>query len=79
MDLPPFQTLLDSYSRDVHRFLVANVGRTDADDCYQETWIAALRAYPSLRHATASSVASPRTRRQSRTSSATTIRVSSRT
>ena len=52
MDLPPFQSLLDSYSHDVHRFLLANVGATDADDCYQETWIAALRAYPGLKHAT---------------------------
>jgi RNA polymerase sigma factor (sigma-70 family) len=52
MVLPPFQTLLDSYSHDVHRFLVANVGATDADDCYQETWIAALRSYPKLQHAT---------------------------
>ena len=52
MDLPPFQTLLDSYGLDVHRFLIANVGRSDADDCYQETWIAALRAYPKLQHAT---------------------------
>lgn len=52
MVLPPFQTLLDSYSLDVHRFLVANVGTTDADDCYQETWIAALRGYPTLQHAT---------------------------
>ena len=51
MDLPPFQALLDSYAPDVHRFLVANVGATDADDCYQETWIAALRAYPSLQNA----------------------------
>ena len=25
--------------------------RTDADDCYQETWLAALRAYPQLRDA----------------------------
>jgi RNA polymerase sigma factor (sigma-70 family) len=52
MELPPFQTLLDSHGHDVHRFLVANVGAGDADDCYQETWIAALRAYPHLRHAT---------------------------
>ncbi len=52
MDLPPFQALLDSYSHDVHRFLVANVGPVDADDCYQETWIAALRGYPRLQHAT---------------------------
>jgi len=35
----------------VHRFLVASVGRLDADDCYQETWLAALRAYPRLRDA----------------------------
>jgi RNA polymerase sigma factor (sigma-70 family) len=49
--LPPFQQLLDCHARDVHRFLVATVGRTDADDCYQETWLAALRAYPRLRDA----------------------------
>lgn len=49
MSLPPFQALLDAHGRDVHRFLVATVGRVDADDCYQETWIAALRAYPRLR------------------------------
>ena len=30
--------------------LTAIVGATDADDCYQETWVAALRAYPRLRH-----------------------------
>ena len=30
---------------------IASVGRIDADDCYQETWIAALRAYPKLRDA----------------------------
>jgi RNA polymerase sigma factor (sigma-70 family) len=47
--LPPFQALLDAHGRDVHRFLVASVGRPDADDCYQETWLAALRAYPKLR------------------------------
>jgi RNA polymerase sigma factor (sigma-70 family) len=46
--LPPFQQLLDAHGRDVHRFLIALVGRTDADDCYQETWLAALRAYPRL-------------------------------
>jgi RNA polymerase sigma factor (sigma-70 family) len=51
VSLPPFQTLLDAYGHDVHRFLSAIVGRVDADDCYQETWLAALRAYPSLRSA----------------------------
>jgi RNA polymerase sigma factor (sigma-70 family) len=48
-DLAPFQTLLDAHGLDVHRFLVASIGRLDADDCYQETWLAALRAYPRLR------------------------------
>ncbi len=51
MALPPFQRLLDEHGRDVHAFLVASVGRSDADDCYQETWLAALRAYPRLGHA----------------------------
>ena len=51
MRLPPFQSLLDAHGRDVHRFLIASVGPVDADDCYQETWIAALRAYPELRNA----------------------------
>ena len=48
MRLPPFQNLLDGHARDVHRFLIATVGAVDADDVYQETWLAALRAYPAL-------------------------------
>ena len=51
MTLPPFQHLLDAHGRDLHRFLTAMVGQTDADDCYQETCLAALRAYPRLRNA----------------------------
>jgi RNA polymerase sigma factor (sigma-70 family) len=47
--LPPFQTLLDSHRADVYRFLMATVGPVEADDTFQETWIAALRAYPRLR------------------------------
>jgi len=34
----------------MHRFLIATVGRDGADDCYQEACLAALRAYPGLRH-----------------------------
>jgi RNA polymerase sigma factor (sigma-70 family) len=49
VSLPPFQSLLDAHGRDVHRFLGAMVGPVDADDCYQETWLAALRAYPEVR------------------------------
>jgi RNA polymerase sigma factor (sigma-70 family) len=49
--LPPFQALLDSHAADVHRFLVASVGPHDGADCFQETVLSALRAYPGLRSA----------------------------
>jgi RNA polymerase sigma factor (sigma-70 family) len=49
--LPPFQALLDEHRDDVYRFLVASLGRDEADDCFQETFISALRAYPRLRDA----------------------------
>ncbi len=47
--LPPFQRFLDTERDVVWRFLVASVGRSEADDCFQETFISALRAYPKLR------------------------------
>ncbi len=47
--LPPFQMLLEQHAVDVHRFLVAAVGKVDAEDCFQETFLSALRAYPRLR------------------------------
>jgi RNA polymerase sigma factor (sigma-70 family) len=49
--LPPFQTLLDEHAGDLHRYLVVNVGPHDGADLFQETVIAALRAYPDLRSA----------------------------
>jgi RNA polymerase sigma factor (sigma-70 family) len=49
VSLPPFQNFLDDHRDDVYRFLVASVGPVDADDCFQETFMAALRAYPRLR------------------------------
>jgi RNA polymerase sigma factor (sigma-70 family) len=49
--LPPFQVLLDEHRVDLYRYLVATAGPVEADDAYQETWIAALRAYPRLRRA----------------------------
>jgi RNA polymerase sigma factor (sigma-70 family) len=49
--LPPFQAVFEAQRTDVYRFLVATAGPVDADDCFQETWIAALRAYPRLRRA----------------------------
>lgn len=51
MTLPPFQRLLDTHGADLHRFLTAMVGHVDADDAYQETCLAALRAYPRLGNA----------------------------
>ena len=48
--LPPFQELLDDHADSVLGFLRGAVGPSDADDCFQETFIAALRAYPRLRH-----------------------------
>jgi RNA polymerase sigma factor (sigma-70 family) len=47
--LPPFQALIDAHAEAIHRFLVASAGPVEADDCFQETFIAALRAYPRLR------------------------------
>ena len=49
-DLPPFQILLDRHAGEVLGVLRAAVGRVDADDCFQETFLAALRAYPRLEH-----------------------------
>jgi RNA polymerase sigma factor (sigma-70 family) len=51
MRLPPFQMLLEEHGEDVLRYLRAAVGRQDAEDCWQETMLAALRAYPRLRDA----------------------------
>jgi RNA polymerase sigma factor (sigma-70 family) len=47
-DLPPFQSLLDEHSNDVLGFLIATVGPQDAEDCFQETFMAAIRSYPKL-------------------------------
>jgi RNA polymerase sigma factor (sigma-70 family) len=49
MALPPFQTALGQHHDTLARFLAATVGPHDAEDCLQETLIAALRAYPRLR------------------------------
>ena len=51
MSLPPFQRLVDAHATSVHRYLVAALGRDDGADAFQETFLAALRAYPELRSA----------------------------
>lgn len=44
--LPPFEAFLEANRTTVFRYLVAAVGREHADDVFQETFLAALRAYP---------------------------------
>ena len=50
MHLPPFETLIDAHAPELHRFLVGCVGPLEAEDCLQETFMSALRAYSRLRH-----------------------------
>ena len=49
--LPPFEQLVVDHANELHRFLVGSVGPIEAEDCLQETFMSALRAYPRLRHA----------------------------
>ena len=50
MHLPPFEQLIEGHAGELHRFLTGLVGPTEAEDCLQETFMSALRAYPRLRH-----------------------------
>jgi RNA polymerase sigma factor (sigma-70 family) len=49
--IPPFQVFLDEHRTIVYRFLLAAAGPQDVEDCFQETFLSALRAYPRLRDA----------------------------
>jgi len=49
--LPPFQTLIDEHAAEVMAVLRGAVGRDGAEDCFQETFLSALRGYPQLREA----------------------------
>jgi RNA polymerase sigma factor (sigma-70 family) len=49
--LPPFESLVAAHAAELHRFLVAWIGPSEAEDCLQETFMSALRAYPRLRSA----------------------------
>jgi len=46
--VPPFGAFLEANRAAVYRFLTVAVGPADADDCFQETFLSALRAYPRL-------------------------------
>jgi RNA polymerase sigma factor (sigma-70 family) len=48
-ELPPFQALIDAHAGEVMAVLRGAVGRADAEDCFQETFLAALRGYPQLK------------------------------
>src|ERR1700742_5019068 len=50
-ELPPSQTLIDEHAAVVMAVLRGAVGREGAEDAFQETFLAALRAYPGLRDA----------------------------
>ncbi len=47
--LPPFQSVFDQHRHGLYRYLAAAVGHHDANDCFQDTMLSALRAYPALR------------------------------
>ena len=49
MKAPPFEGFLATHRKPVFRFLSALVGPQEAEDCWQETFLAALEAYPRLR------------------------------
>jgi RNA polymerase sigma factor (sigma-70 family) len=50
--IPPFQAFLDDHREEVYRFLSGFTAPHEVDDAFQETFLSALRAYPSLRNGT---------------------------
>jgi RNA polymerase sigma factor (sigma-70 family) len=46
--LPPFQRVFDEHAHALLTFLHGAVGSSEAEDCFQETMLSALRAYPRL-------------------------------
>ena len=48
--VPPFEIFYESHKGEVFRFLVSRVGRQQAEDAFQETFLRALRAYDRLQH-----------------------------
>jgi RNA polymerase sigma factor (sigma-70 family) len=48
--VPPFQEFLEANRATVYRFLTVAVGPNDVDDCFQDTFLSALRAYPRVTH-----------------------------
>jgi RNA polymerase sigma factor (sigma-70 family) len=48
--IPAFECFYARHSDEVFGLLVRRLGRQRAEDAFQETFLRALRAYPSLRH-----------------------------
>jgi len=51
--LPPFEQVIELHGRAVLRFCAAQVGGERAEDAFQETMLAALRAYDTVREPSA--------------------------
>jgi RNA polymerase sigma factor (sigma-70 family) len=49
--LPPFERFYEQHRDEVFGYLTRLLGRADAEDAFQETFLRALRGYPALRHA----------------------------
>ena len=49
--VPPFERFYVEHRDIVFGFLVKRLGRGDAEDAFQETFVRALRGWPKLRHA----------------------------
>ena len=48
--VPPFERFYESHRDEVFGFLARRLGRARAEDAFQDTFLRALRGYPSLRH-----------------------------
>lgn len=48
--LPPFSALLEAHGTALLRYLRTALGPDEAEDCFQDTVLAALRAYERLEH-----------------------------
>ena len=48
--VPLFETFYEAHRAEVFRFLGRRLGRQQAEDAFQETFLRALRAYPRLEH-----------------------------
>ena len=48
--IPPFERFYEQHAEEVLGYLTRLLGRDAAEDAWQETFLRALRAYPTLRH-----------------------------